>query len=190
MPTSPSPTKSAANRPEPVTAQQRKDYAQDRATSVANQAKPMPTTSEAVPTKPAAPSAATTIGTMVDYVKVRLLLSTSMQVTDEVPEWEVPVLQNIHGEQSVVVLSSRKRSYPYNAAQALQYMKNKYAKAMKDGDPVKDAYKTAKVLAKETGLPYSPGDEAAAKFTGAQTIFHDEDEQGAAGSGASGKAAA
>ena len=78
--------------------------------------------------------------------------SNNERVVAEVPEYEIPVLQALHGEFNVA-----KGEYiydedrPTNAADILEALKRKYNNFV-TGDVVSQAYRNAEELAKAAGL--------------------------------------
>lgn len=124
-------------------------------------------------------------GTEVQFVTGIVMMSTSASASFDVPEWEVEVLQEIHGAEAVKVTGSHTVNYPYNAAQAMQYLKNKYS-TREQGDHIKAIYPRLAAFAKATGLPYRAGDET----TGGRAQSLNLTKQDAAGSGVGGSAAA
>lgn len=185
MPNMPSQAKSAANRFEPATAAEKAEFDQRKA--VANQARPVESDDEG-----GEPTETTT----VTYVTGVVAMSTSTTASFDVPEWELDVLQEIHGAEAVKVTGQHDVEYPYSAAQAFQYMKNKY-KTREGEDLINRVYRRLKDFAKSTGLPYRAGDEGGSAQQASMVIIHDtgsaakaQTKQGAAGSGAGGKAAA
>lgn len=173
--------KSAANRYD--ASKDNTDVSAAAQREVANQAKPM---AGAIAHDGAAQKA-----TMVEFVTCLVLQGTHTSTVTEVPEWELDVLREIHGPESIVVRSGREVPYPYSAWEAMQYMKNKF-RLREDEDVIKRIYPRLKDFAKSTGLPYKAGDDAKSQVQASSVIIHDAGafEQGAAGSGAGGSAAA
>lgn len=132
--------------------------------------------------------------TTVEYVKALVMLKGQNSVTVDVPEWEIQVLAEIHGDDGVMELSRYEKGYPYSAAQAMQYLRNKY-RTREQADVVKIIWPSLKRFAQQFGLPYQKGDETAFRSEASIAIYHDQGleaqatKQGAAGSGASGRAA-
>jgi hypothetical protein len=144
------------------------------------------------------------VTTEVEYVQALVTMKPGSSVIVDVPEWELDVLREIHGPEAVQYRASHFVDYPYNAAQALQYLKNKY-KAREQEDIIKRLYPRVRDFAKSTGLPYRPEDEANSQMQKSEVINNTllrterrspapakagRKEQGAAGSGASGSAGA
>lgn len=177
-------TKSAANRFEPAAAEK-----------AALSEKPSP--SKAVATKepffdPDAEDAPAELSTEVQYVRALVTMKPGTSVVVDVPFWEIEVLGAIHGPESVQVQQRHYLDYPYNAAKALVYLKNKY-KTKEQEDVISDLYPRLKDFARETGLPYEVGDEGVVRNQQSQVIINEPlrtkpraTKQGAAGSGASG----
>ena len=100
----------------------------------------------------------------------------SVTIADSVFEYEVAVLEEIHGEQSVQVVSTKSVPVPedFGAADAFAQLLRKYS-----DEPGKAAvyfvYRNVAALSKTSGLPYSKGDEADIKYEQASIIVHPED---------------
>lgn len=139
----------------------------------------------------------TTEGTRVEFVKALISMHTNTSTVVDVPEWELDILREIHGPESVKVLSSREVIYPHTAAEAMQYLKNKY-KTREQEDHIKTIYPRLRDFAKSTGLPFQAGDDAKSNVQSSSVIVRDVSnrlaapassvEQGAAGSGIGGRA--
>lgn len=84
-----------------------------------------------------------------------------------VPEYEVAVLQEIHGEQSVREVSEGEIDMPegLTAATAYAQLQARYAGHNKD---VRQVYPNVRALARLSGLPYAVGDDEAVKFQQAE----------------------
>lgn len=185
----PSQTKSAANRFEPATSAE-KAALSDK-----------PSSAKAVATK--APviededdDTQSEYSTEVQFVRALVTMKPGTSVVVDVPFWEIEVLGAIHGPESVQVQQRHYLDYPYNAAKALIYLKNKY-KTKEQEDVISDLYPRLKDFARETGLPYEVGDEGIVRNQQSQVIINEPlrtkpraTTQSTAGSGASGSAAA
>lgn len=86
-----------------------------------------------------------------------------------VPEWEQPILEEIHGELAVTEVEggSREGTTELNAAEIYGQLLNKYSQRQ---DAVKTAFRKPGVLAKQYGLPWTPGDDVAARQQAALVI--------------------
>jgi hypothetical protein len=127
----------------------------------------------------AAPKAAPKTSKSKEYPITLLVVSvdrghgTSPSTT--IPEYELAVLEAIHGDDGPVqVVSEREGTTTMNAAQAHAAMLNKYNQ---NKDDVKAVYPRPSKLAKVSGLPYQDGDDAAAKYQTAQFIDHSQENQ-------------
>lgn len=91
-------------------------------------------------------------------------------------EYELPVLEAIHGEESVSVHSSKEVRIPdgFNAAEAYNALLRKYPQ---HHDTVKSVYPRAATLARSAGLSYAQGDDEAAKGEQASIITRDEPDE-------------
>lgn len=86
-------------------------------------------------------------------------------------EYELPVLEAVHGEEMVHVHSEREVDVPegFSAVQAHSQLLAKYP--AKYHDDVKRVYPTAKSLARASGLDYKAGDNQAGRFN--QAVIRD-----------------
>lgn len=91
-------------------------------------------------------------------------------------EYELPVLEAIHGEENVSVHSSREVRIPdgFNAAEAYNALLRKYPQ---HHDAVKSVYPRAASLARNSGLSYAAADEQAAKGEQASIITRDDESE-------------
>lgn len=91
-------------------------------------------------------------------------------------EYEVAVLEEIHGEQDVTVSSTKAVPVPagMNAATAYAQLKRKYNDD-KGQEAIRFVYRNVQALSKASGLSYSPGDEDAIKFEESTIVVHDAD---------------
>lgn len=154
-------------------------------------------TTQAATQQTDAKDASATEGTMVEYVTALVSMHTNTSTLVEVPEWEIDILREIHGPESIKVESVREVSYPYTAWMAMQYLKNKYS-TREQADAIKAIYPRLRDFARSTGLPYVAGDDAKSQVQASSVIFHDNPntaaaktaalKQSAAGSGTSGSA--
>ena len=109
---------------------------------------------------------------------VEINRNPTVTVPDEVWDWEIPVLQELHGEQSVQVVSSRTRPIPedFTAVDAYAQLERKYnTDAGKQA--IRFVYRSVQALAKASGLPYQNGDENTVKYQEAQVIVRDPDAE-------------
>jgi hypothetical protein len=88
-----------------------------------------------------------------------------------VPEYEVPILERIHGDQSIEILKEFERPSDLNASQAHAQLMSKYSQNHAD---VKTEYPRPSQLAKASGLPHSVGDDQRAKLQASLEIDHSE----------------
>ena len=103
-------------------------------------------------TKPAAAPAADTGMTSFPIYAVTVERSNNEKVVAEVPEYEIPVLQALHGEFNVTKgehLFDDDR--PSEAAAILEALKRKYNNK-NTGDVVSQVYRNADELAKTAGI--------------------------------------
>jgi len=122
--------------------------------------------------KPAAPAPKAAVAT-IEQCDVLILRGHTTSIPVTVYGYEVPVLQEIHGDESVLVTETRDVPVPegLNAAQAYTLLETRYAQ--KDGeDAIRHVYRTVQSLAKESGLPYQRGDEDKVKYNQASVIVH------------------
>lgn len=91
-------------------------------------------------------------------------------------EYELPVLEAIHGEESVSVHSSKEVRIPdgFNAAEAYNALLRKYPQ---HHDAVRSVYPRAATLARSAGLSYAQGDDEAAKGEQASIITRDGEQE-------------
>lgn len=136
------------------------------------------------------------VGTLVTYVTALVVRSANASTVVEVPEWEIDVLNEMHGSESVITQGTRDVLYPHNAAEAMQYLRNKYTTREQE-DVIKRLYPRLRDFAKSTGLPYRAGDEATNQVPASSVIYHTPEartssatKQRGAGSATSGKTAA
>jgi hypothetical protein len=111
----------------------------------------------------------------VSLVKLALLTvlidrDATVRIPTTVYEYELPVLEEIHGEQSVSVVDSRDVSVDITAADAYAQLMRKYPQHT---EAVKVIYRNPKALARESGLPYAVGDDEAARFQQSSVVIHD-----------------
>jgi hypothetical protein len=131
--------------------------------------------------------------TEIEYIEALVTMKPGSSTVVDVPEWEIDVLREIHGPESVKVLNSHFIDYPHNAAIAFQYLRNKY-KTREQEDVIKQLFPRLKDFAKSTGLPYKALDEASATTQQSHVVVNEplkrerSTKQRAAGSGASGSA--
>jgi hypothetical protein len=108
-----------------------------------------------------------------------------------VPEYEVAILQEIHGEMGVREVSEGEIDMPegLTAATAYAQLQVKYAGHNKD---VRQVYPNVRALARLSGLPYTKGDDEAVKFQQAEELVGGKDvsKPGGKGKGGKGKATA
>lgn len=84
----------------------------------------------------------------------------------DVPEYEVAVLQEIHGELNVREIGEHEVEVDdLTAGIAYAQLKSKYSGNIKD---VRQVYRSVRELAKRSGLDYNPGDNDAEKFQEAE----------------------
>lgn len=84
----------------------------------------------------------------------------------DVPEYEVAVLQEIHGELNVRETGEHEAEIEgLTAATAYAQLKAKYSGHIKD---VRQVYRSVRELARRSGLTYTPGDDEAEKFQEAE----------------------
>lgn len=105
-----------------------------------------------------------------------------------VPEYEVAVLQEIHGELSVREVSEGEIDMPegLTAATAYAQLQAKYSGHNKE---VRQVYPNVRALARLSGLPYAVGDDEAVKFQQAEERVGGKDvgKPGGRGKGGRGK---
>lgn len=108
-------------------------------------------------------------------------ISATLKPAVTVFEYELPVLDAIHGSENETVLtivSSKDVDVgDLNAAEAFNTLLRKYPAYQ---DVVRSVYRNAKVLARETGLPYEQGDDTTAKPMESQFVVHEPAEDVAA----------
>lgn len=121
-------------------------------------------------------------GPTLESCVVTILRGHTTNIATTVWAFEVPVLEEIHGEQSVLVVSSKDVPAPENfgAADAYAQLERKYSQHKGE---VKHVYRNVQRLAKESGLPYKPGDEDTIKHEQASVIVHNADGTTSTGSG-------
>lgn len=90
---------------------------------------------------------------MYPMFEVTVERSNNTKIVVEVPEYEVPVLQQLHGEFSVVKAeeSSFEEERPADAAQILEALRRKY-NSPNTPDVVGPVYRNADELAKAAGI--------------------------------------
>lgn len=135
-------------------------------------------------------------GTIVELATVLIVMKTTTSTVVDVWEWELDVLREIHGAESIIVQSVRDALYPHSAAEAMQYLRNKYSTREQD-DIIKQIYPRLRDFAKSTGLPYQAGDEGSMRSQASSVIVREptpvvrktaSTKHGTAGSGARGSA--
>lgn len=90
---------------------------------------------------------------MYPIYEVTVERSNNAKIVVEVPEYEVPVLQQLHGEFNVVKADEAKfeEERPADAASVLEALKRKYNN-QNTGDVVSVVYRNADELAKAAGI--------------------------------------
>lgn len=84
----------------------------------------------------------------------------------DVPEYEVAVLEEIHGELNVRETGEHEMAVDgLTAATAYAQLKAKYSGHIKD---VRQVYRSVRELARRTGLTYNQGDDEAEKYQEAE----------------------
>lgn len=119
------------------------------------------------PRKRAEPKPAERIALLVVLVQGAAGVTTPTTVY----EYELPVLEAIHGEENVFVHSEKDVDVPagLTASQAHAQMLSKYPPKLHDD--VKRVYPTARSLSRASGLVYNRGDNAVGRFN--QALIRD-----------------
>jgi hypothetical protein len=109
---------------------------------------------------------------------VEINTAPSVTIPDTVYEYEVAVLEELHGEQSVTVVSDKDVPLPdnFDAVDAYTQLERKY-KTPKGADAIRFVYRNVQALAKASGLPYAKGDEDTVKYQQAVQVFNDPADQ-------------
>lgn len=103
-----------------------------------------------------------------------VLISRDSTVTIPVTcfEYELPVLEEIHGEENVTIDSQEDVEVDaFNAAEAYQQLQAKYPQHL---EAIRIVYRSPKALAKETGLAYEDGDDNKVRKQSATVVHHDK----------------
>lgn len=111
--------------------------------------------------------------TTVTLALLTVLINRDPTVTIPVQffEYELPVIEEIHGELSVSVASSKDVTVPaFSAADAYAQLLRKYAQ---HPEAVKAIYRNPKALAKESGLSYESGDDQSTRYQQSEVVVHD-----------------
>lgn len=123
---------------------------------------------------------------MTGAVTAKLLLVTCIIEREHigipvaVPEYEVAVLQEIHGELSVREVSEGEIDMPEGLTAATAYAQLQ-AKYSGHGKEVRQVYPNVRALARLSGLPYVKGDDEAVKFQQAEERVDGKDVSKPAG---------
>lgn len=96
----------------------------------------------------------------VTILVVNVSRDSSTTTPTTVYEHELPILELIHGEESVWVVREREGTTPMNAAEAHAQLLAKYRQHQ---DEVKSIYPSPKALQRASGLPYTKGDSLLSK---------------------------
>jgi len=97
----------------------------------------------------------------ITFQKVIIDRDPTVKIPRDCAEYEVEVLRNIHGSEFVFVESEHEVDVgDLTAAEAYNQLLRQYSQ---HPEALHEAYRSVKALAKESGLPYSVGDETAAK---------------------------
>lgn len=93
--------------------------------------------------------------------------------TVDVPEWEIPVLEQIWGDEAVTILGERQEFWKLTASETMAMMENKYKQKDEEGrNPVSLQYPNVREFAKQSGLPYTPGDSKRNRNNEAAIVDH------------------
>jgi hypothetical protein len=80
----------------------------------------------------------------------------------EIFAWELPVLEEIYGEDAVEILRERTMTTTLTAGEAHRMLMFKYRGQEKDNGAVKRVFRNARELSKKMGLPHHQGDRGRA----------------------------
>jgi hypothetical protein len=98
--------------------------------------------------------------TRITRVQGLINREAGVSIPFDVPDYELPVLEELHGAASIVVHSETDDDVDFNAAEAHASLMKKYNQHT---DVVRGVFRDARSLARESGLPLSKYDEKAAK---------------------------
>lgn len=107
----------------------------------------------------------------ITFVDVIIDRDATVKIPVSVPEYEVPILEAIHGEANIFVQPDSDHEVEVDeltAAEAWNTLQSKYSQ---NAGAVKEVFRSVKNFAKESGLPYKTGDEEAAKAQQSQVII-------------------
>lgn len=95
--------------------------------------------------------------------------SAHVKIPVSVFEYELPVIEEIFGQENIQVTGQKVVSIDrFNAADAHAALMRKYAQ---NQDAVRTIYRGPKSLAKESDLAYERGDENASRFTASEVYI-------------------